>query len=85
MLGADPGRADRALRNRIGIVQSTGGLDLLTVGVIRSTARAYSEPRHVDEVLESVGLADKADERVSSLSGGQRRRLDVALGIVGRP
>ena len=86
MLGADPGRADRAWRNRIGIVQTTGGLDLLTVGeVLRSTARAYSEPRRVDEVLESVGMADKAHERVSSLSGGQRRRLDVALGIVARP
>ncbi|MGB8385279.1 MAG: ABC transporter ATP-binding protein [Dermatophilaceae bacterium] len=87
VLGADPGRADRAWRNRIGIVlQSTGGLDLLTVReVLRSTARAYPEPRHVDEVVESVGLADKADARISSLSGGQRRRLDVALGIVGRP
>lgn len=87
VLGADPGRADRAWRNRIGIVlQSTGGLDLLSVGeVLRSTARAYSQPRHVDEVVESVGLADKADARISSLSGGQRRRLDVALGIVGRP
>ncbi len=87
VLGADPGRADRAWRNRIGIVlQSTGGLDLLTVReVLRSTARAYSEPRRVDEVVESVGLADKADARISSLSGGQRRRLDVALGIVGRP
>jgi ABC-2 type transport system ATP-binding protein len=86
VLGADPGRADRAWRNRIGIVlQSTGGLDLLTVReVLRSTARAYSEPRRVDEVVESVGLADKADARISSLSGGQRRRLDVALGIVGR-
>jgi ABC-2 type transport system ATP-binding protein len=87
VLGADPGRADRAWRNRIGIVlQSTGGLDLLTVReVLRSTARAYSEPRRVDEVVESVDLADKADARISSLSGGQRRRLDVALGIVGRP
>ena len=87
VLGADPGRADRAWRNRIGIVlQSTGGLDLLTVReVLRSTARAYSEPRRVDEVVESVDLADKADALISSLSGGQRRRLDVALGIVGRP
>ncbi|HYN30935.1 MAG TPA: ABC transporter ATP-binding protein [Dermatophilaceae bacterium] len=86
VLGADPGKADRAWRNRIGIVlQSSGGLDLLTVReVLHGTARAYSAPRGVEEVIGDVGLGDKADARISGLSGGQRRRLDVALGIVGR-
>jgi ABC-2 type transport system ATP-binding protein len=87
VLGSDPGRADRAWRNRIGIVlQAAGGLELLTVReVLRSTARAYSDPRDVDDVIADVDLGDKADARVAGLSGGQRRRLDVALGIVGRP
>ena len=87
VLGADPHAAPRHWRDRIGIVlQTSGGLDLLTPReALRSTARAYRAPRDVDEVLEATGLAAKADERVSGLSGGQRRRLDVALGIVGRP
>ena len=87
VLGTDPHDADRAWRDRIGIVlQTTGGLDLLTAReVLSSTARAYSRPRAVDEVLAAVGLEDTADTRIVGLSGGQRRRLDVALGIVGRP
>src|SRR6478736_7246405 len=52
---------------------------------LASTAKAYSDPRDVADVLASVGLDDKADTRIVGLSGGQRRRLDVALGIVGRP
>ena len=74
-------------RNRIGIVlQTSSGLDLLTPReILASTARAYATPRGVDEVLASVGLQEKADERIAGLSGGQRRRLDVGLGIVGRP
>jgi ABC-2 type transport system ATP-binding protein len=87
VLGADPRGADRAWRDRIGIVlQSSGGLDLLTPReALTSTARSYSRPRAVDEVIAAVGLEDKADTRIVGLSGGQRRRLDVALGIVGRP
>jgi ABC-2 type transport system ATP-binding protein len=87
VLGTDPQGAGLEWRNRVGIVlQSTGGLDLLTPReAVTSTARAYSHPRRVDDVLEAVGLADRADARVVGLSGGQRRRLDVALGIVGRP
>ena len=87
VLGSDPHDADRAWRDRIGIVlQTTGGLDLLTAReVLSSTARSYSRPRAVDEVLAAVGLEDTADTRIVGLSGGQRRRLDVALGIVGRP
>ena len=87
VLGIDPREADRAWRNRIGIVlQTSSGLDLLTPReILASTARAYATPRGVDEVLASVGLQEKADERIAGLSGGQRRRLDVGLGIVGRP
>jgi ABC-2 type transport system ATP-binding protein len=87
VLGTDPHGAGRGWRDRIGIVlQSSGGLDLLTPReILASTARCYREPRPVDEVLEATGLAAKADDRIVGLSGGQRRRLDVALGIVGRP
>jgi len=74
-------------RNRIGIVlQSSSGLDLLTPReILTSTAHTYATPRDVDEVVAAVGLEEKADVRISGLSGGQRRRLDVGLGIVGRP
>ncbi|HSO64022.1 MAG TPA: ABC transporter ATP-binding protein [Ornithinibacter sp.] len=87
VLGTDPQCGGRLWRNRIGIVlQSAGGLDLLTPReALASTARVFSRPRDVDEVIASVGLDDKADTRIVGLSGGQRRRLDVALGIVGRP
>jgi ABC-2 type transport system ATP-binding protein len=87
VLGADPGKANLAWRERIGIVlQSTGGLDLLTPReVLASTAKVFADPLPVDRAIADVGLQEKADSRISGLSGGQRRRLDVALGIVGRP
>jgi ABC-2 type transport system ATP-binding protein len=87
VLGTDPAAADLAWRNRIGIVlQTSTGLDLITPReALASTAKVYRAPRDVDEVIAAVGLEDKADDRVSKLSGGQRRRLDVALGIVGGP
>jgi ABC-2 type transport system ATP-binding protein len=87
VLGTDPEAADLAWRNRIGIVlQTSTGLDLLTPReAVAGTARVYRTPRGVDEVLAAVGLEDKADDRIGKLSGGQRRRLDVGLGIVGRP
>ncbi|KGN34199.1 ABC transporter [Knoellia sinensis KCTC 19936] len=87
VLGEDPEKANRVWRNRIGIVlQSSAGLDLLTPReIIASTARTYATPRAVDDVIAAVGLEEKADERIAGLSGGQRRRLDVGLGIVGRP
>jgi ABC-2 type transport system ATP-binding protein len=87
VLGADPEAADLHWRNRIGIVlQTSTGLDLLTPReAISSTAKVYRTPRVVDEVIAAVGLDDKADDRIGKLSGGQRRRLDVGLGIVGRP
>ncbi|WP_353951430.1 ABC transporter ATP-binding protein [Knoellia sp. S7-12] len=87
VLGEDPYKANRLWRNQIGIVlQNSSGLDLLTPReILGSTARTYATPRGVDEVIAAVGLEEKADVRIAGLSGGQRRRLDVALGIVGRP
>jgi ABC-2 type transport system ATP-binding protein len=87
VLGEDPARADRAWRARLGIVlQSPSGDSQLTVReMLRAQAAYYPDPRDPDEVLDLVGLTEKARARGKSLSGGQRRRLDVALGIVGRP
>ena len=87
VLGHDPAIDDRSWRNRIGIVlQTSTGLDLLTPReALASTAKVYSNPRDVDEVITAVGLTEKADARVRTLSGGQRRRLDVGLGIIGSP
>ena len=90
VLGVDPaikGRAALAWRDRIGIVlQSTQDTaELTALEAISHFASYYSNPRNPQEVIELVGLADKAHDRARSLSGGQRRRLDVALGIVGNP
>jgi len=87
VLGVDPATADRAWRSRIGIVlQSANDQAELTVGeLVRHFARYYPDPRDPGEVIDAVGLSDKAQTRTRQLSGGQRRRLDVALGIVGRP
>lgn len=90
VLGVDPaikGEAARKWRNRIGIVlQSTSDAGDLSVGeTIAHFAKYYSSPRNVAEVINAVGLTEKADELIRTLSGGQRRRLDVALGIIGSP
>jgi ABC-2 type transport system ATP-binding protein len=87
VLGVDPGRADRSWRARVGIVlQGTGEFDELTVSeVLGQFARFYPRADDPAAVIARVGLADKAGARTHSLSGGQKRRLDVALGIVGRP
>jgi ABC-2 type transport system ATP-binding protein len=87
VLGVDPAHADRRWRARIGIVlQQVGDLSELTVReALRHFAGYYPDPRPVDEVLAQVGLTTKADSRGRTLSGGQRRRLDVGLGIIGRP
>jgi ABC-2 type transport system ATP-binding protein len=79
--------ATRHWRERIGIVlQGTGEFDELAVGeVVRHFARFYPEPDDPAGVIERVGLRDKATARTHTLSGGQKRRLDVALGIIGRP
>ena len=87
VLGFDPERRERAFRERIGIVPQEGGVDpVLTVReVIELYSAAYPGPRPVDEVVELVGLGEKRDARVETLSGGQRRRLDFAVGIAGDP
>lgn len=90
VLGFDPatqGRASREWRNRIGIVlQSTSDAGDLTVSeTISHFAGYYSRPRNPEEVISAVGLEDKAKDLIRNLSGGQRRRLDVALGIIGSP
>jgi ABC-2 type transport system ATP-binding protein len=87
VLGTDPADAGRDWRSRIGIVlQKVDDLTQLTVAeAVRSCAAYYPRPRPVDEVIEMVGLTEKRNTRGSQLSGGQRRRLDVALGIVGNP
>ncbi|NUO56490.1 MAG: ABC transporter ATP-binding protein [Hamadaea sp.] len=87
VLGADPQRAGRRWRYGIGIVlQEASDLSELTVTeTVRHFARYYPDPRAADEVIATVGLAEKANARVGTLSGGQRRRLDVAVGIVGNP
>src|SRR3954451_25462730 len=87
VLGHDPGEDDPRLRSRIGIVlQSSAEGAELTVGeMVRHFALYYPSPRDPEEVMAAVGLQEKRSARVRSLSGGQRRRLDVALGIVGRP
>ena len=87
VLGADPGNADRGWRARIGIVlQEASDFGMLTVAeTVRMFAGCYRGARDPDDVLELVGLASTFDARVRTLSGGQRRRLDVALGIIARP
>jgi ABC-2 type transport system ATP-binding protein len=87
VLGEDPATAGPTWRARVGIVlQGTGEFDDLTVGeVVTHFARFYPDPDDPAGVIERVGLAEKAEARTHTLSGGQKRRLDVALGIVGRP
>ena len=87
VLGHDPQSGDRAWRTRLGIVlQSNNDLAEATVGeLVRHFSRFFPDPRDPDEVIVAVGLQEKVRTRARQLSGGQRRRLDVALGIVGRP
>jgi ABC-2 type transport system ATP-binding protein len=86
VLGQDPATADRNWRARIGIVLQLTGEPELTVGeMVSMFAEFYPKPRDPGEVLELVGLGELTARRGNQLSGGQRRRLDVALGIVGRP
>ncbi len=90
VLGFDPqtkGHAAREWRNRIGIVlQSAADAgDLTVLETIDHFSGYYSKPRNVEEVLNAVGLEEKSGALIRNLSGGQRRRLDVALGIIGSP
>jgi ABC-2 type transport system ATP-binding protein len=87
VLGADPQTAGASWRSRIGIVlQSTTAFEELTVSeIVHHMARFYPAPLVADDVLELVGLESKRHARGGQLSGGQQRRLDIALGIIGRP
>ncbi len=87
VLGYDPARQRKRLKSQIGIVLQSSGMDpYLTVSeIIAMYAGFYPRPRPVDEVIELVGLEAKRDARVLKLSGGQQRRLDVALALVGDP
>jgi ABC-2 type transport system ATP-binding protein len=87
VLGADPQHAGLDWKARIGIVlQSSGESGNATViEQLRHFAALYPNPRSVDDVLAAVGLQEKAKTRIHRLSGGQQRRVDVALGIIGRP
>jgi ABC-2 type transport system ATP-binding protein len=87
VLGEDPSSAGLDWRERIGVVlQSSSFYDSLTVAEnLALFAGYYSQPRPIDEVVELVGLEEKRDALVRSLSGGQRRRLDLGLALVGDP
>ena len=88
VLGFDPGAAGREFRDRIGIVLQESTVDTaeMTVAEALDTfGAAYRRPRDRDEVVEMVGLAGKAHARLKTLSGGQQRRVDMALGLIGDP
>ena len=87
VLGFDPGEATRAFRERIGVVLQQSELwPVLTVREVhRIFAGYYRQPRDVDEVVELVGLAEERDQQVKTLSGGQKRRLDLGIALVGDP
>jgi ABC-2 type transport system ATP-binding protein len=87
VLGHDPGRNERALKERVGIVlQQTGVDEYLTVReVVEMVAGYYPAPRDVDEVIGLAGLTEQRDQRVKKLSGGQKRRVDLAVALAGDP
>jgi ABC-2 type transport system ATP-binding protein len=87
VLGYDPATDNRSLKEQLGIVLQTTGVDpYLTVAETIDMFRGYyPKPRSRDEVLKLVGLEEKRDTRVTKLSGGQRRRLDVAIALAGDP
>ena len=87
VLGVDPSAGGRAFRDRVGIVLQSSGIDpeLTVREVLDMYGAAYSKRRPSSEVIELVELVDKADDRIVSLSGGQQRRVDLALGLIGDP
>lgn len=87
VLGVDPNNGDGTWRNRLGIVHqnSQDAGDLSVVETVHHFAKYYRNSRDADEVISAVGLDEKRGSLIRNLSGGQRRRLDVALGIIGNP
>lgn len=87
VLGVDPQHGGTAWKARLGIVLQSGieAADVTVREQLIHFSRFYPRHRDVDELIAAVGLTDKAKTRVRNLSGGQRRRIDVALGVVGRP
>ncbi|MEM7141449.1 MAG: ABC transporter ATP-binding protein [Actinomycetota bacterium] len=87
VLGQDPATAGADFRDRLGIVLQSAGIDreLSVREALEFYRVAYTRPRDVDEVIALVELQEKADERVGTLSGGQQRRVDLALGLIGDP
>jgi ABC-2 type transport system ATP-binding protein len=87
VLGEDPHHGGRALRERVGVVLQSSSLypNLTVRESLRVFAGYFHAPRGADEVIEIIGLADKADARCRTLSGGQKRRLDLGLALVGNP
>jgi ABC-2 type transport system ATP-binding protein len=87
VLGSDPARAERAFRERIGVVlQQSQMFQNLTVRELHAMFAGYYErPRDIEGVIALVGLGEKADDRVKTLSGGQKRRLDLGIALVGDP
>jgi ABC-2 type transport system ATP-binding protein len=87
VLGVDPQRATNSWRSDIGIVlqDAWDAAELTVLEMVRHFARYYPRRRDPREVLDLVGLTGQARQRIRTLSGGQRRRLDVAIGVVGRP
>jgi ABC-2 type transport system ATP-binding protein len=87
ILGQEPRRGGRAWRARVGLVLQSTSLDpeLTVRETLELYAPLYPQPRRVDEILELIDLTDDAVSKVGTLSGGQRRRVDLAIGIIGRP
>jgi ABC-2 type transport system ATP-binding protein len=87
VLGEDPARAGLSWRNKIGIVlqNNNDAAEITVEEILNFFSDYYVNPRNVDEVIQAVGLEEKRKSRGRELSGGQRRRLDVALGILGNP
>lgn len=87
VLGHDPGKAERSFKERIGIVlqESSVEKELTVHEALSIYGGAYSKRLDVDELVEIVGLGEKSTARIGTLSGGQKRRLELALGIVGDP
>ena len=87
VLGEDPARADRSWRERVGFVlqQSKPDIYLTAREALSLYAGYYSSPRPIEETLELIGLTESADQRAQKLSGGQQRRLDVGLALIGDP